>query len=138
MVPGGPLAGPAAERRAAEACSDDVLLAAVETRGEWLRHSVTVFCFADAGVLYIPARNGATKRWTRNALRESRVRVEIDGGIHEGRLVRTMQVPDAAARAFLRKAVGVEVQNARFLLEPPAAGEDRADLWVFRFEEAAS
>ncbi len=134
-VPGGPLLGPAATQSAAAACDDDNLLAAIETRSGWLRHSVTVFCFSLEGVMYLPARNGGTKRWTRNALADPRVRIEIDGAIHRGRLSRVMRVNADLARVFLRKVVGVEVDEARFVLDPPAAGEDRTDLWLFRFDE---
>ena len=137
VIPGGVLAGSAAEVPAAEACGDEVLLAALETRGRWFRHSITLFCFAHDGVLYVPSRNGGTKRWTRNALADPHVRLEIEGKIHVGSLVRVTEMPRGAAHTFLRKVSGVEVEDAQFLLDPPAEGEDRTDLWVFRFEEEA-
>ena len=31
-----------------------------------------------------------------------------------------------------------EVEQARFLLDPPAPDDDRTDLWLFRFDEDAS
>ncbi|HUG38301.1 MAG TPA: hypothetical protein VML54_15190 [Candidatus Limnocylindrales bacterium] len=135
IFPGGPLVGSAPEQSAAEACGEDTLLAALETRSGWLRHSVTVFCFARDGELYIGARNGGTKRWTRNALADRRARIEIGGAVHRGRLVRVADVEPGAAHVFLRKVAGVEVDEAHFLLDPPEPGDDRTDLWLFRFEE---
>lgn len=138
VLPGGPLAGPDAERSAAEACDEETLLAALETRGSWFRHSITLFCFSHDGVVYLPSRNGGTKRWTRNAVASPEVRLEIQGAIHRGRLIRVTGIDPDAAAVFLRKVVGVEVDHAEFLLDPPASGDDRTDLWMFRFDEEAS
>ena len=135
VAPGGPLVGPDATRAAAESCDDATLLAALETRSGWLRHSITVFCIAHDGVVYVPSRGGGEKRWTANVLADPRVRLELGGAIHEGRLTRVRQVDPALARAFVRKVAGVEVESARFLLDAPAEGDDRADVWLFRFDE---
>lgn len=138
VIAGGALVGEEASEPAAEACDAQTLLAALETRGRWFRHSVTLFCVAHEGVVYIPARGGGAKRWTRNALADPRVRLAIDSAIHHGRLTRVRSVEDDVAKAFVRKIAGVEVENARFLLSEPGPGDDRTALWLFRFDENPS
>ena len=108
----------------------------VETRGRWLPHSVTTICMAVGPRLYVPSRNASGKRWVQNLLRDARVRVRIDGRIYERSAERVTDAAELAPVAldFMRKYYGIEADGARFLVEPPAPGDDRADLWVFRLD----
>lgn len=78
----------------------------IETRTPYLlRHSTTIACAADAGGLYVAARNPAGKRWVKNLERDPDVRIEIGDRIYERRLVRIAD-PDgerAAYRAYAAK-----------------------------------
>ncbi len=137
IVPGGPLWGRAEDGFPDDwSFSDGELLAAVETRGPWLRHSVTVLFAHHDGRLYLPSRNASRKRWIQNLLRDPRLRVRVGDRIFEGRAVRvTESLPGAPVeRAFLRKYYGIEVGGARFLYGPPEPGDDRADVWLFRVD----
>lgn len=134
---GGPLAGEVAAPVGDWSFSDDHLTVAVETRGRWFRHSVTVLCIAHEGKLYLPSRHASRKRWVRNLLRDPRLRLRIGDRIYEGRAVRVRRDVPGLAAAFLRKYVGVEADGARFLTDPPATGDDRDELWLFRVDPPA-
>jgi hypothetical protein len=90
-------------------------------------HSVTVWCVAHEGRLYVPSRHPERKRWVKNVLEDPRVRVRVDGRLYEGVAVR---VTDAAeiegvVPALLRK----------YEIEPRDAEEER-DVWLFRIDSA--
>jgi hypothetical protein len=141
VLPGGPLAGENVREPVADwRFSDDDPTLAIETGTGWLRHSVTVLAVAVGPHLYIPSRQGGPKRWVQNALAEPRVRIGVDGRVYPGRALRVTDPgeADAFARAFLRKYLGVEADAAHMLLEPPAAGDDRMELWLFRIESAGA
>ena len=135
ILAGGPLLGTAVKRPVEDwSFSDDHSIIAIESRGRWFRHSVTVLCIAHEGNLYIPSRHAPRKRWVQNILLDPRVRLEIDGSVYEGVAVRVHEVAEGVAQAFLHKYVGVEADRARMLLEPPGPGSDRAELWLFRID----
>lgn len=90
-------------------------------------HSVTVWCVAHEGRLYVPSRHPERKRWVKNVLEDPRVRVRVGGRLYEGVAVR---VTDAAeiegvVPALLRK----------YEIEPRDAEEER-DVWLFRIDSA--
>jgi hypothetical protein len=135
-IAGGPLAGDMQPTPSDWSFTDAHPLIAIETRGAWFRHSVTILCVAADGKLYVMARHAPTKRWIQNVLADPRVRVAIGDAIYEGRAVRVdeSQQDLGIARAFLRKYVGVEAEHARALGGAPAPGEDRAEVWSFRID----
>jgi hypothetical protein len=137
IVAGGPFLGAtSAEFPADWSFTDAHPLVAIETRGAWLRHSVTILCVAAEGSLYVMARHAPRKRWVRNLGRDPRVRLRVGDGVYAGRAVKVEGGPEseAVARAFLRKYVGIEAERARALPGPPAAGEDRAEVWTWRID----
>lgn len=131
---GGPLAGEEAGPVDASACTRETLTVAVETRRGWMHHAITVLCIAEGGALYIPSRHAPGKRWVQNAERDPWVRVGVGDRVYTGRAARVTEVPPGLAAAFLRKYVGIEAPGARFLLDAPEAGDDRAELWMFRID----
>ena len=143
VFPGGPFADGAGEPFPADwSFSDAHPLVAIETRGALLRHAVTILCVAIEGKLYVMARHAPRKRWVQNLARDPRVRLRVGEQLFAGRVVRLANSPeaDAVARAFLRKYVGIEAEQARALTGAPAAGDDRAEVWTWRIDapEAAS
>ncbi len=136
IIAGGPLPGAAQPTPSDWSFTDAQPLIAIETRGRFFRHSVTILCVAADRKLYVITRHAPTKRWVQNLLVEPRVRLAIDGKIYEGRAVRIDEGGDDAgvARAFLRKYVGVEAEHARALTGSPAAGDDHAEVWTFRID----
>ncbi len=99
---------------------------AVETRpaDPW---SVTTLCFTHDGVLYVPARDGSSKRWTRYASDDPRIRIKA--GDH---LVR------AVASRVADEAVGEGMVDALFEKYPwiprPAPDEPASEVWFFRID----
>jgi hypothetical protein len=71
-----------------------------------------------------------------NLARDPRVRLQVGDALYAGRAVRLGDSPEAGAvaRAFLRKYVGLEVEQATALSGPPAAGDDRAEVWTWRID----
>lgn len=136
IVAGGPLWGSAEPTPQDWSFTDAHPLIAIETRGRFFRHSVTILCVAADRQLYVMARHAPTKRWVQNLLVDPRLRLEIGGKLYEGRALRiTASDGDSnVARAFLRKYVGVEVEHARAFVDAPAAGDDRAEVWTFRID----
>lgn len=137
IVPGGPLAGDVISEPVSDwRFTDDDVTVAIETRGDWIHHSVTVLAVADDGALYVPSREGFRKTWVKNVQGDARVRVGVDGKIYPGLAKRVTDPAEAAsvARAILRKYLGLEAANAVFLLDPPDATDDRVDAWLFRIE----
>ncbi len=90
--------------------------------------------------LYIPSRDPRRKRWVANVLRDPRVRVGVEGRIYPARAVRitSEQEAEPVVRAELRKYLGIEAEHARALLEAPAPGDDRAEVWLFRIESVGA
>ena len=140
VIPGGPLAGevvpdPVADWR----FTDDDVTVAIETRGDWIDHSVTVMAAAEGSHLYIPSRQGYRKSWVQNIGRDPVVRIGVDDRIYTGRAVRVLEMDEAerATRAQLRKYLGLEFEKVRPLLDPPSEGDDRIEVWFFRIESLA-
>ena len=87
-------------------------------------HSVTTICFEVDGRLYVPAQNGAKKRWTKYVTDDPRVRLKIGELVYPARAVRV--TPDDQT-PFL------EAAGAKY----PRLGESDEipeDLWLFRIE----
>ena len=140
VVPGGPLGGELISEPLADwRFTDDVLTVAIETQGDWINHSVTVMAAAVDRVLYIPSRQGYRKQWVQNIERDPRVRIGVDNRIYEGRASRVQDPVEAerAARAQLRKYLGLDFDEVRPLLDAPAAGDDRIEVWFFRIESVS-
>jgi len=135
---GGPFLGSAQAAPDDWSFTDAHSLIAVETRGRFYRHTVTVLCASDGGNLYLMARHAPKKTWVQNMLRDPRIRLEIGGQLYEARAVRVQDAAsgEAAARGVLRKYVGIEAEHARALGGKPADGDDRAEVWSFRVEPA--
>ena len=134
---GGPFAGGGEQPFPADwSFSDAHPLIAIETGGALFRHSVTILCVAADGKLYVMARHAPRKRWVQNLGRDARVRLQVGDALYAGRAVRIGNSPEghAVARAFLRKYVGIEAEEARPLEGPPAAGDDHAEVWTWRIE----
>ena len=141
VLPGGPLAGtvvlePVDDWR----FTDSHATVAIETRGSWIDHSVTVLCSSEGPHLYVPSRHAPHKRWVQNVLRDPRVRIGVEDRIYEGRAVRVADPVEAerAARAQLRKYVGIDPAVVRPLDGPPEPGDDRAEVWMFRIESVGA
>ena len=136
IIAGGPLLGATEPTPDDWSFTDAHPLVAIETRGRFFRHSVTILCVAAEGDLYVMARHAPTKRWIQNLLVDPRVRLDIGGKLYEGRAVRVRAVDGerGVARAFLRKYIGVEAEGARSLEGPPGPGDDHAEVWTFRID----
>lgn len=137
ILAGGPFLGAARGDFPADwSFTDAHPLIAIETRGRYLRHSVTILCVSAEGRLYVMARHAPTKRWVRELGRDPRVRLRIGSELYGGRAVRLAGGPEgeAVARAFLRKYVGIDAAEARPLVGPPAPGDDHAEVWTWRID----
>jgi hypothetical protein len=140
-IPGTHLSGEVASAAVEDwSFTRDHLEIEVETRGRWLPHAVTTICMAVGPRLYVPSRNASEKSWVQNVLRDPDVRVRIADRIYERTAVRVTDRAELAPVAldFMRKYYGVEADGASFLTEPPAPGDDRADLWIFRLDPRGS
>jgi hypothetical protein len=140
VIPGGPLAGEVVPDRVADwHFTDDDVTVAIETRGDWIDHSVTVMAAAEDSHLFIPSRQGYRKSWVQNIGRDPVVRIGVDDRIYMGRAVRVLESDEAerAARALVRKYLGLEFEEVRPLLDPPSEGDDRIEVWFFRIESLA-
>jgi hypothetical protein len=137
ILAGGPFLGSASASFPSDwSFSDAYPLVGIETRGELFRHSVTILCVAADGKLYVMARHAPRKRWVRNLERDPRVRLRVGESLYAGRAARIGAGPEgeAVARAFLRKYVGIDAEQARPLEGPPAAGDDHAVGWPWRID----
>ena len=136
IIAGGPLLGATGPTPDDWSFTDAHPLVAIETRGRFFRHSVTILCVAADGDLYVMARHAPTKRWIQNLRVDPRVRLDIGGKLYEGRAVRVraMDGERGVARAFLRKYIGVEAEGAQSLEGPPGPGDDHAEVWTFRID----
>jgi len=129
--PIGPVAGRALTGRelpypADWSFSDAYYTVAVETRPAD-PHSVTTLAFVHEGHLYLPADNGSSKQWTRYAVEDPNVRVQVGEEVFAARLVRVEPTDIApyvasAARKYARMAEAFE------------SGELPEDIWLFRVE----
>jgi hypothetical protein len=88
-------------------------------------HSVTVWCVAQEGRLYIPSRHPEKKRWVQYVAEDARVRVGVDDRIYPARIARVTD------RAELEAVVPLLIR--KYELDPPDAEEEK-DVWVFRVE----
>ena len=137
IIPGGPLAGDVVTRPVADwRFTDDDVTVAIETRGDWIDHSVTVMAMTDGPHLYVPSREGFRKSWVKNIGRDPHVRIGVDGRIYHGRAVRVLDPVEAArvARSLIRKYLGLEFDEVRAMLDAPAEGDDHIEVWYFRIE----
>jgi hypothetical protein len=112
--------------------SDRVQEIFVESRPWWgLPHSVTTVCAAADGALYVPSlfREGPGfpegKRWTRNVVRDPRLRLKIDGRIYERRAV---LVTDPEEQ---RRALSAFAGKYPFWAQLEAADPDERPEFVF-------
>ncbi len=125
-VPGGPLRGEVVSGPVEDwSFSDEHTLIAVETRPGF-PHSVTTICFTHEGHLYVPARDGASKRWTRFVLADPHVRLKIGDKVYLGRAVR---VDDLVADEGLIASAGRKYPRLGEL-----SREELAGVWLFRIE----
>jgi hypothetical protein len=97
---------------------------ALETRPED-PHSVTVWCVAQEGGLYIPSRHPEKKRWVQYVAAEPNVRVRVADRIYPARIERVSDPAelDAVVPLLVRK----------YDLDPPDT-DDEKDVWLFRVE----
>jgi hypothetical protein len=124
-LPGGRLKGEVVRDPVADwSFTDDYETIALETRPED-PYSVTTWCFAHGGYLYVPSREPREKTWVQNVLADSRVRLRIGDRIYERRAVRVTDeaVIDAIVPAVL----------AKYELERPQ-GDDAPEVWFFRMD----
>jgi hypothetical protein len=103
--------------------TDEHMTIAVESRPD-APHSVTTLCFEMDGQLYVPAQNGAKKRWTRYVTEDPRVRLKIGELVYPANAVRIEpedQTPflEAAGAKYSRLAESDEVPD---------------DVWLFRID----
>lgn len=73
----------------------------------WLPHSVTIWCAADAGRLYVAARNPDEKRWPGWVERDPNVRLLIGDTIYEVKLTR---IEDPERIGQVRRAYAAKYQ----------------------------
>ena len=135
ILAGGPYLGAAGDEPVADwSFTDSHLLIGIETRGAWLRHSVTILCVSANGKLYVMARHAPTKRWVRNIGRDPHGAPFVDpiADSESHARIADPSEANAVAHAFLRKYVGIEAPKARALFGPVAPGDDRAELWTWR------
>ena len=88
-------------------------------------HSVTVWCVAQEGRLYIPSRHPEKKRWVQHVAEDARVRVRVADRIYPASIARVTD------RAELEAVVPLLIR--KYELDPPDAEEEK-DVWVFRVE----
>jgi hypothetical protein len=137
ILPGGPLRGEVVQYPMDDwSFTNSIGEIQLETRDGGLPYSVTTWCIAHAGKLYVPSRNASRKRWVANVVRNPEVRLRIGGRIYERHAVR---VTDPAERdplmpLILRKYLGIEVEEGWPIREPARRGEARASIWMFRMD----
>ena len=73
-----------------------------------LPHSVTIWCAALDGALYVGARDPDTKRWPAWVDDDPNVRLGIGGKVYEVKLAPLDEVADAATLARLRAAYALK------------------------------
>jgi hypothetical protein len=128
-IPGGELSGEVVSDPVSDwSFSDGYRLIAVETR-PGRPHSVTTVCFVHEGQIYVPASDGADKRWTRYLLEDPPVRLKIGDRIYPGRATR---VSDEALRAELISAARGKYPRMVGEMDD----ETLARVWVFRVDSA--
>jgi hypothetical protein len=103
--------------------SDTTREAALEVRAPYgLPHSVTIWCVALDGALYIAARDPDEKRWPGWVEDRPDVRLRVEGLIYEGRLVRQ---DDATAIARVRRRYAAKYD----LPDPPPENVPPMRYW---------
>jgi hypothetical protein len=123
-IPGGRLQGEAVREAVSDwSFANPHETIQIETRVED-PHSVTVWCVAHEGRLYIPSRHPEKKRWVQNVQEDPRVRVRVAGKIYVGRASRVTDPAEieAVVPALLRK----------YDLDPPQ--DEEPDVWIFRID----
>jgi hypothetical protein len=89
-IPGGELDGEVVEEHPSDwSFTDEIETIEVETRPDD-PYSVTTWCIADGGSIYVGASGGKRSRWVRNLLADPRVRLRIAGKLYERKAVRVM------------------------------------------------
>jgi hypothetical protein len=128
-VPGGRVHGELVMERIQDfGFTDEHRIAVVETRPRY-PHSVTTIFFVYEGTLYVPSREPRGKRWPRFVLEDPSVRIQIDGKVYAGRLVRDSD--PTRVESF------VGALRAKYQRPAPAAEpEPRPEVWFFRFEQS--
>ncbi len=107
--------------------TDDHKQIFLETRTPYLLpHSMTIYCAALDGRLYIGARRPAEKRWVDYVERDPRVRLAVAGEIYERRLER---VEDPAEREAIFRAYAANYGW------DPVPEPDRPEVRYFRVIE---
>ena len=107
----------------------------METWSGPLPLSVTTWCIAHEGTLYIPSRNCTGKRWVRRMLANPDVRVRVEGVLYP---LRAVQVQDealgrTALTLLLEKYVGVVADDPRPVTATEGAAA-RATGCLFRMD----
>jgi len=88
-------------------------------------YSVTVWCVAHEGALYIPSRDPGKKRWVQNVMEDPDVRLKIADRIYEQRAVRVIDPAEfEAAGAKLIAKYEIESEDI----------DDATEVWLFRIE----
>ena len=104
--------------------SDEHREIAIEVRTPYLLpHSVTIWCAAAAGRLFVAARSPETKRWPGWVDRHPEVRLRIGERVYDARLV-PLEDPDEIA--LVRQAYAVKYE----LPATPAEGGPPVRYWV--------
>lgn len=88
----------------------------------WIPHSVTIWCAAAGGELYVGARNPEEKRWPGWVEDDPEVRLEIGDTLYEARLER---VEDPRRLAAVRSAYAAKYD----LPDPPPPDAPPARYW---------
>jgi len=105
--------------------TEPVKTIAVETRPED-PHSVTTWCVAVDGHLYVPSLDPGEKDWVAYVRADDRIRIRIEGKIYAGtatELQDAEEIAGVAARLI-----------QKYELEPPSDAEERPDMAYFRIE----
>ncbi len=129
-VPGGRLSGTVVTDAVADwSFTDEIQTIAVEVRPSF-PHSVTTWCFAHGGELYVPAGGPAAKKWPEWVRQNPSVRLEIEGKIYPGRFSRIID------RTEKRRLLGSLA--AKYRLTGLLATDDLPDVALYRFEHTGS
>ncbi|MCP4002785.1 MAG: hypothetical protein GY725_01190 [bacterium] len=105
----------------------EIMFAAIEVRPDD-PHSVTTIVFVYEGALFIPAKNGSSKRWTQYVSADPRVRVKLGDQIVPGR---AMRIEDDSQREAMTDAARTKYASLLPAGEDPPQAED---VWVFRID----
>jgi hypothetical protein len=96
--------------------TDSIQTVKVQTNTWYLiPHSVTTWCIAYNGQLYLATSGAATREWPRNVARDPHVRLRIDGKLYDRTL---MVVTDPAEREAV-----LQVRAKKYLQKYPPVGQ---------------